>query len=64
MNLPALIVGVFVVFVVGRALVIGSASAGGESLRREDEPALYWSVITAGVAIAIFLLYLGISGRQ
>jgi hypothetical protein len=64
MNVTALLVGVFVVAVVGRALVIGSASIDGEGFRREDEPTLYWSIVLAGIVIATFLLYLGVSGRR
>jgi hypothetical protein len=63
MSLAPLLVGVFMMFVVGRALVIGGASADGQGFRREDEPALYWSIVGAGFIGACFLLYLGFSGR-
>ena len=63
MNIAAVVVGIFCLFVVGRALVIGGASAGGEGFRREDEPFLYWSIIAAGIAVTCFLLYLGFTGK-
>lgn len=43
--------------VIGRALVIGSASIDGRSLRRDQEPALYWGIILAAVFMGCFLLY-------
>jgi len=64
MNVAALLVGLFGLLVVGRALVVGGASADGEGFRRDEEPMLYWSIVAAGTAITCFLLYLGISGRS
>jgi hypothetical protein len=40
MNLAPMLVGIFCLFVTGRALVIGGASADGQSFSREDEPML------------------------
>jgi len=57
MKLWPLLVGLFCLFAVGRALVIGGASADGQGFRREDEPLLYWSIVTAGVVMTCFLFY-------
>ena len=62
MNGWALAVGVVATLVLIRTLVIGSASPGGEALRRDEEPALYWSVVLFNLALVAFLLWKGFSG--
>jgi hypothetical protein len=61
MQLWALLLGVLGAFVVGRALVIGSASIDGQGFLREEEPMLYWFIVAAGVLITGFLFYEGLS---
>jgi hypothetical protein len=62
MNLWPLLLGVLGLFVIGRALVIGSASVDGEGFRREDEPMLYWAIVLAGALITCFFFYLALAG--
>jgi hypothetical protein len=45
MNLWPLLIGLLSLVATGRAILIGSASVNGQSLRRDDEPMLYWSII-------------------
>jgi hypothetical protein len=41
-------------------IVTGSAAADGESLRRDEEPMVYWTVFIAATLIVAFSLGLGI----
>jgi hypothetical protein len=59
MNIVALAVGCLTAVMVVRGLVIGSATAGGEGLRRDEEPLIYWSAMYGGAVIAGFLMYKG-----
>ena len=59
MNLWAILVGLLGIAVLIRALLIGSASPGGGSLRRDEEPAAYWASIAFIGAIACVLLWKG-----
>jgi hypothetical protein len=42
------------------ALRVDSATAGGEGLRRDEEPLVYWSVMFMGAVIAGFLIHKGL----
>ena len=61
MHLWPLLLGILGLFVVGRALIIGSASVDGEGLRRDEEPMFYWPIVAAAVLITGFLLYRAIA---
>lgn len=56
MNIPLAVVTLFILFVVGRMLITGSAMAGAGGFNRADEPMIYWSIVFAGVVIVIVLL--------
>jgi len=62
MSIMPLVIGFLVLLATGRALVIGAASADGDSVTRESEPLLYWSCVSAGLLAAVVLLYIGLRG--
>jgi hypothetical protein len=62
MNLWAIAVATLATFVLIRALLIRSASIDGESMMRDEEPGIYWSVLTCNLAIVLFLLWVGFKG--
>lgn len=63
MSILPLAVGAATLLLTGRALILGSASASGDSITREEEPIFYWFCILAGVIAAVFLFYVGVRDR-
>jgi hypothetical protein len=55
MELWALVVAAIGIVAIARMLVTGSASADGKSLRRDEEPAVYWTLFVAAILIVAFL---------
>ena len=62
MDIAPLAVGIFGLVVVGRMLFNGSASADGQGFRRDNEPFLYWSIVTAAAAVVGFFFDLSLNG--
>ena len=60
MHIWALIIAALGVAVLVRALRIGSASIDGTSLRKDEEPAIFWFVIAFTVGLIVFLLWVGL----
>lgn len=63
MNIPALAVAAVITLAIGRMLFVGSASADGQGLRREDQPLIYWSIVVIGIVADIALIYFGLSTK-
>lgn len=59
MKIAALAVAAFGTVVMIGMVRTGSASVDGESLRRDEEPEIYWSIFVAAVAILVLLLGVG-----
>jgi hypothetical protein len=60
MDIWALVIAAIAAVAIVRMVVTGSAAADGKSLRRDEEPAIYWTVFAAAILIAAFLLGLGV----
>jgi len=60
MSIVGLAVGTFGLFVVGRMIVLGGASADGQGFRRDEQPAIYWTIVAIGCAIVCGLFYIAI----
>ena len=59
MKIAALAVAALDAVVIIRVVRTGSASVDGESLRRDQEPEIYWSIFVAAIAILVLLLGVG-----
>lgn len=59
-NLIPLLVALFGAFVVIRMLISGGASADGQGFRREDQPFIYWCIVTVALGVDLFLFYLAL----
>jgi hypothetical protein len=57
-NIVGLAATAFGAFVLIRMLRKGGASADGEGFRRDEQPALFWTIFSAGVFIECGFLYL------
>jgi heme/copper-type cytochrome/quinol oxidase subunit 1 len=60
MDIWALVIATIGAVAIVRMVVTGSAAADGKSLRRDEEPVVYWTVIVAAILIVAFLLGLGV----
>ena len=50
-------IAVFGVIVIIRMLLLGGATADGQGLRRDENPAVYWSILSIAVIVDLLLLY-------
>ena len=57
-NIAGLVASAFGAFVLIRMLKKGGASADGEGFRRDEQPAVFWTIFSAGVVIECGFLYL------
>jgi hypothetical protein len=57
-NVAGLAASAFGAFVIYRTLKTGGASADGEGFRREEQPALYWTIFAGAVLVECAFLYL------
>lgn len=53
-----LAVAIFGLIVLVRTVIIGGASADGQSFRRDRQPLLFWTILSVGAVIDILLFYL------
>jgi hypothetical protein len=60
MDIAALAAGAFGLVVLGRMLFLGSAAPNGESFRRDEEPAVYLTIVAVGCAAVCGLFYIGL----
>jgi hypothetical protein len=58
MIIVGLTVGAFGLFVVGRMIVLGGASADGQGFRRDDQPIIYWTIVAIAFAIVCSMFYI------
>ena len=62
METGALVVGILLGILTIRALVVGGASVGGDALRRDEEPLIYWTIVIVSALAAGFLIWKGLAG--
>lgn len=55
MNIPPLVVAIFGAVVIGRMLLLGSAAADGQGLRRDEQPVTYWIIVVIAIVADIAL---------
>lgn len=60
MDTVALAACAFGLFVVGRMLVLGSATPNGEGFRRDEESAAYWTTVAFGCVVVCMFFYIAI----
>ena len=57
----AIVVAIFGALVVVRMLILGGASADCKGFRREEQPAVYWTIVLVAVLIDAFFFYLALT---
>jgi hypothetical protein len=62
-NVAPFVVALFGAVIIARMLLLGSAAADGEGLKRDEQPAVFWGVVTLAISADAALFVFAFLGK-